>query len=119
MNELPDIRISISKPDLFEAFKMQLKKDFDNCGVSSDFMEKMIPEFDFILNLLSEEIVRIIKNTNDKLTELLYRIDISELQIKKLSKLNPDEAFHQIVAELMIERELQKVVIKQFYKSNE
>ena len=119
MTEWPDIRISISKPDLFEAFKIQLKKDFDNCGVNPDFMGKMIPEFDFILKLLSEEIKKIIKNSNEKLRELLYRIDINELQIKKLSQQNPEASFEVIIAELIIKRELQKVVIKQFYKNNE
>ena len=118
MDNLPDIITSISKPDLFEAFKIQLKKDFDNCGLNSDFMTKLIPDYNFILDLLSKEVSLIIKTSNDKLMELLYRIDISEMQIKKLGIQKPESTFNQIVAELIIKRELQKVVIKQMFKNN-
>lgn len=117
MDNLPDLIKSISKPDLFEAFKVQLKKDFDNCGLSSDFITELIPDFEFILNILCVEINPIGKASNDKLMELLYRIDISELQIKKQSLIRPEASFDQIVAELIIKRELQKVVIKQMFKN--
>jgi hypothetical protein len=118
MKDLPDIRTSISKPGLFGAFKIQLKKDFENCGINSDFSDELIADFDFILQLLSTEVNHIIKTSNDKLTELLYRIDISELQIKKLGSKNPATPFNQIIAELIIKRELQKVVIKQMFRDN-
>jgi hypothetical protein len=50
--------------------------------------------------------------------QLLYRIDISEAQLKRyLSELN--EPYFSVIAELIIKRVLQKVVIRQYYKSNE
>jgi hypothetical protein len=48
---------------------------------------------------------------------LLYRIDVSELQIKKLSREKPENEMNEIMAELIIKRELQKVVIKEHYRN--
>ncbi len=116
MIELPDNFSALTKPDLFEAFKIQLKKDFENSGLNSDFVSKVMPDYGLILQMVAIEVNAVIKQSSTKLNELLYRIDISELQIKKLSKLNPEADFIDIVAELIIKRELQKVVIRQMFK---
>lgn len=118
MSEVPDISSGITKPELFEAFKIQLKKDFENCGLNCDFAEKLVPDYDLIFSTVSKEIDLIIKS-GGKLNELLYRIDISEPQIKKLGKEKTAIDLNGILAELIIKRELQKVVIKEFYKKKE
>lgn len=116
MTELPDNFSALIKPDLFEAFKNQIKKDFENCGLNSDFVSKILPDYALILQIVALEVNSIIKQSSTKLNELLYRIDISELQIKKLSKQKADSDFIDIVAELIIKRELQKVVIREMFK---
>ena len=126
MEELPDLNMGISKPDLFEKFKTQLKKDFENCGLDSGFTENLIPDYDFIFNLVNLEVekinlsaVRHDKSKSNKLNELLYRIDISEMQIKKAFAVNSNTTLNEIIAELIIKRELQKIVIKEHYKSKD
>ncbi len=116
MSELPDNFSALAKPDLFEAFKAQVKKDFENCALNSEFVLKMDPDYGMLLQLIAVEVEVIIKLSSTKLSELLYRIDISERQIKKLSNLKADSDFTDIVSELIIKRELQKVVFKQMYK---
>ncbi len=118
MSEVPDIITGITRPDLFTAFKYQLKKDFENCGLKSDFADGLIADYDLIFSIVSKEINLILK-TGGKLNELLYRIDISEPQIKKLSKEKTNTDLNEVLAELIIKRELQKVVIKEFYKKKE
>jgi hypothetical protein len=51
--------------------------------------------------------------------QLLYLIDISEAQLKKYLTENKKETHFNVIAELIIKRVLQKVVIKQYYKSKE
>lgn len=118
-DELPDINQGILKPDLFEKFKMQLQKDFENCGVDAAFCNTLKAEYDFIFHEIYTEVKRITKSVNSKLNELLYRIDISELQIKKLSKEKPDVELEEVISELIIKRELQKIVYKEFFKKHE
>jgi len=114
MNELPDISSGISKPDLFEKFKLQLQKDFEYCGLNAQFVPALIPDYQSITGSLYTELERIAK-ISGKLSELLYRIDISESQIKKASAVT-SVSFHEVVAELIVKRELQKVIIKEHFK---
>lgn len=117
MEELPDINTGISKPGLFNKFKIQLKKDFENCGLDGAFTDSLIPDFNLILDRVNAEVEKINKATSGKLNELLYRIDISEAQIKKAFNLNPDTTLNTVIAELIIKRELQKIVIKEHFKN--
>jgi hypothetical protein len=48
---------------------------------------------------------------------ILYRIDLSDEQIKKAVNANSSEPFPEIITDLIIRRELQKVVIRNHYKS--
>lgn len=116
---LPDINVGLTKPDLFEKFKIQLKKDFDNCALTSEFCNDLKANNLELIDVLLAQLDIINKKYSGKLNELLYRIDISEHQIKKLSKLNSDKTLNEIIAELIIKRELQKVVYKEFFKKHE
>jgi hypothetical protein len=51
--------------------------------------------------------------------QLLYRVDISEAHLKKYLNEANNENHLSTIAELIIKRVLQKVVIKQYYKLNE
>lgn len=116
-DQLPDINQGISKPDLFEKFKLQLQKDFESCGVNGEFCVSLTANYDSIHTTLMRELSLISKSTTSKINELLYRIDISEQQLKKLSKLKPTEDLNSIIAELIIKRILQKIVYKEYFKS--
>ncbi|MGZ3932163.1 MAG: hypothetical protein ACXVP0_12560, partial [Bacteroidia bacterium] len=100
--------------DLFAAFTAQVKKDFDYCGLNSSFTEGLKADYEHMQLILANELSAINKRRPDKISELLYRIDISELQLKKKSLQRPEAAFEAIVADLIIRRELQKVVIRKF-----
>ncbi|HWY12950.1 MAG TPA: hypothetical protein VN026_16565 [Bacteroidia bacterium] len=115
MEELPDLNTGISKPDLFEKFKIQLRKDFENCGLDPEFTINLIPDYDLIFSVVNLEIEKINKSRSNKLNELLYRIDISEQQIKKAFAANSNSTLNEIISELIIKRELQKIVIKEHY----
>lgn len=51
--------------------------------------------------------------------QLLYRIDISESQVAKAMALEQDKDFTEILTKLIIRRCLQKVLIRNYYKSQE
>ncbi len=117
MEELPDIITGISKPDLFEKFKLQLQKDFEFCGLDGRFAAYLIPDYGSIFNFVHTEVEKLNKNYSSKLNELLYRIDISEMQIKKAFNSNSDTTLNAVIAELIVKRELQKIIIKEHYKN--
>ena len=61
------------------------------------------------LDELAVEINRLILTNFERLVQLLYRIDVSEMKLKILLKENPNEDAGKIIAALMIERQLQKM----------
>ncbi len=103
----------LEKPSLFDKFKTQTHKDFEMSGVleympiiTSNNLNKL--KDDFYHSILKLEL-------SDALKNLLYRIDITELQIKQACLKSPDTALQHVLAELMIKRILQKVVLKELY----
>ena len=114
---LPDISQQLSSSDLFEAFKMQLAKDCQQSNFPNDFVSKLIPDYASIHQSLAHELKRHENKTDFHLQHLLYRVDISEAQLKKYLMAQPHESYFNVIAELIIKRTLQKVVIKRLYKS--
>ncbi|MCD6018545.1 MAG: hypothetical protein K0S53_1666 [Bacteroidetes bacterium] len=109
----PDILHSLEKPGLFEKFKAQVHRDFELAGVI-DFMPAIESnDLDHLKEVFFNSIVKL--EIGNALKNLLYRIDITELQIKQASQKDPGTPLQQILSELMIKRILQKVVLKELY----
>ena len=101
---------ALAKQDIFKAFEMQLRKDFESaaCALPDDFvLEKT---YDLLLKQITRQVKQL--STGNYLQSLLYRIDVSEAQIKKQTQSNANSDFEEIVAELIIKRILQKVILK-------
>jgi hypothetical protein len=109
----------LNKRDLFEAFKLQLTKDFEQSNFNADFVNALEPVYANIHEKIMVELQRSEKGADSNLMQLLYRVDISEVQLKKYLNEATNENHLSAIAELVIKRVLQKVVIKQYYKLNE
>jgi len=72
---------------------------------------QLLSKHEFI-NELASEINQLILTNFERLIQLLYRIDVSELKLKTLLKENPNEDAGKIIATLIIERQLQKIKYK-------
>jgi hypothetical protein len=116
---LPNIQNQLSSKDLFATFKTQLAKDFEQSNFPADFVEAFEPDYASILERIALELQRNENKANFNLMQLLYRIDISEAQLKRHFNKHKSENHYHLIAELIIKRVLQKVVIKQYYKNNE
>jgi hypothetical protein len=103
----------LQKPDLFTKFRIQVQRDFELAGL----LEQLpVMESNNLVTLQNAFLNSILKlELGNALKTLLYRIDITELQIKQASQKNTDMTLQQILAELMIKRILQKVILKELY----
>jgi hypothetical protein len=119
MQNLPDIKNQLSHKDLFDAFKGQLAKDFEQSNFPSDFISALPPDYAAIVEQIAFELQQNEKKTDLNLMQLLYRVDISEAQLKRYLHENKNENYFNVIAALIIKRVLQKVVIKRYYKKNE
>lgn len=111
-----DISTTLSNVDLFQLFKQQLIRDFDLVGLQLLNDKNIQANYEHLLVKLTHIVEDISTKNHSKLMELLYRIDISELQLKKELKTHAEKSMEAVIADLIIKRELQKVVLKQLYK---
>jgi hypothetical protein len=105
----------LQKPDLFEKFKVQLSRDFELCGFADVAPKLVSNNLEHVFQEVLKSVMIIEKKDSASLQNLLYRIDVTELQIKKEAANHSDKNFQQILAELIVKRILQKVILKQQY----
>lgn len=67
--------------------------------------------------LLAEKVNDLLLQDFEKLVSLLYRMDISEPKLRSFLQQNPGTDAGLIIADLMIEREEQKIISRQQFKS--
>lgn len=75
--------------------------------------------FEELTDQLSQKINNLIETDFQKLVFLLYRIDINETKLMNLLKEHPDENAGNIIAELIIERQQQKIKSRQQFKQQD
>lgn len=95
----------------------QLQKDFALADVALD--EYKPSAYENILEKILPYIRYLSENKKEKFLALIYRIDVSEQQIRNALKKDPSVSFEEIVSELIIKRTLQKVVLRKLYASGQ
>lgn len=114
MEEL-DPASHLSNVALFHLFKQQLKKDFEGAGIDAEFTDSISSDFLELKNSLQQQLDSIIRNNT--LSGLLYCVDINEFQIKKYTASNSYLDFDEVIAELIIKRILQKIILKKRFST--
>jgi len=75
--------------------------------------------FDLLKEQLSSHINLLIQTDFQKLVSILYRVDVSESKLKHLLNENPNYDASNIIADLIIERQLQKIKSRQEHHKDE
>jgi len=88
----------------------QLKKDLQSCGISLKIVLSRHYSFDELALLLHDCFMEIGATA---MFNLVYRVDISETQLAK--GMNSPGIDPMKVAEMIIKRELQKVILRKMY----
>ena len=104
--------------DLIKDTANQIIKDFDMFGMEVKFSGNVYNAYEELFEQIEPHIHQLINSNQQKFMGILYRIDLSDEQIKKAVHENSSESFSSIVTDLIIKRELQKVVIRNHYKQS-
>ena len=100
------------KTELYQRLVLQLNKDFRFANIYFEVEEDIAPEA--LIKLLHETVFRLIQTNFSEYLNLLYIIDVSEIQIKKLDGSDALKLSEQVVF-LILKREWQKVWFKHQY----
>ena len=115
--DLIKINDTIIANEFLKETTFQLKKDFLNIGVDFD-IQKPVQNYKQLFSFASNLVNTLNEHDPKRILNLLYRIDLpeekvqSEMQITSLT-------FSEVLAELIVKRELQKVIIKNYYSKPE
>ena len=102
--------------ELFALFCTQLKKDFEGAGLNGDFADRIPRQFDELALSLVRELEPI--TGKPSLAALLYRVDISEQQIREYQGQRQELSFVEVLSELIIKRVLQKIILKRKFSGS-
>lgn len=95
----------------------QVKKDFGMFGLDIDFPLNFQMAYDDLFRHVVYHIDRLLMGNLQKLGALLYQIDISERSILDAWQEHPQYTKAEVITELLIYRELKKVLFRNYYKN--
>jgi hypothetical protein len=118
MQNLPALSSFHSNIDYIERTVAQLQKDFGYYGFDLEFdlAQGDGTPYEILYNQVHPIIEELVDYQYTRLLPVLYRIDISEDQIKATQTMNTEERVSETITSLILTRELQKVVIREHFK---
>lgn len=95
----------------------QIIKDFAEFGIDIRFSGDTDGAYQELFNQLEYHIRGILQGKQDTFFHMLYRIDVSDKSIKRSIALHPDETLESVLADVIIQRELKKVLLRYYFKT--
>lgn len=114
-----DLKQYYKRLDLIRQTAEQIKKDFELFNISISFSGDPEHAYPELFNQIKPEIERLLSGNYNTLLQLLYRIDVSEKHLAEAMQNMNRHAMAVVITELVIQRELQKVLIRNAYKNED
>ncbi|MBT4217769.1 MAG: hypothetical protein HOE25_04275 [Flavobacteriales bacterium] len=114
---LEEINNSIEKNSFLNETVEQLEKDFLMVGVNFD-VPKPVLSYSSLFNFTIHLVDALQEKDSQKILNLLYRIDLSEEVVKNEMK-QTDLSFTEMISEMIVKRELKKVIMYYYYSNLE
>lgn len=102
------------RPEILDETAQQIVKDFGLVGVRIEFFRNPQTSGELYSRILPV-IERMQSEDPNKFFSLMYRIDISETQVRKTVEGSKDRSFSEVVTQMILERELQKVLTRKSF----
>lgn len=118
----PDLSASAIKKyrddkKIIEQTAKQIVKDFALFGLDINFSENVDYSWQEIFVELEKQIRYLLEINSAKILSLLYQIDIPEEKIIEKADLENDRNLSDVVSEMIMERELKKVLTRLYFKN--
>tara|TARA_B110000003_G_C16615916_1_gene521284 strand:- start:1352 stop:1708 length:357 start_codon:yes stop_codon:yes gene_type:complete len=114
---LEEVNNSIEKNSFLNETVEQLEKDFLMVGVNFD-VPKPVLSYSSLFNFTIHLVDVLHEKDSQKILNLLYRIDLSEEVVKNEMK-QTDLSFTEMISEMIVKRELKKVIMYYYYSNLE
>ncbi len=111
-----DIELYKNKSEIISQTVKQVQKDFGMFGFDVTFSGVAELAYEEMFRQLSVYVTQLIENDYHKLASLLYHIDLGEDKISLASEQHPEWGVADIITELVIHRELKKVLMRNYFR---
>jgi hypothetical protein len=114
---LSELSAYYSRTDLLEKVVLQLKKDFNWFSIEITFKGGLESPYQELYNQILPLIEELLNEDYPKLMAMLYRIDLEEEFLTRKLKENSHVDTDEVITDLILKRELQKVIIRELYRN--
>ncbi len=104
----------VSRKEFWMEVNEQLNKDF-NYAFSIKLDETSALDGEHVAEIFVKELEKQLPSFTPRLSEILYRVDVPEEQLKSLENVSSD-IYYRCLAEMILKRIILKVVIRKSYK---
>lgn len=112
-----NIEDHLDKEEIILATIQQIMKDFGMFGLEISFSGEIKNAYNEIREQLTQQVEGLFQVNVSKLYAVLYQVDISNKAIETAQKNMPNLSLIEVVSHKIIERELQKVLMRRYFSS--
>lgn len=105
------------KKQVLEITKI-ISTDFDKAGISSLISKENFDSLEGLKKHLTRKIGDLLDSNYEKLINILYRIDVNEEKLNELFGNKNREPIPAKLADLIIERQLEKIYLRNMYRKD-
>jgi len=107
----------LNQAEIVQETAEQIMKDFGMFGVEITFSGNTNKAYDELHRQLIDQIGTLLERNYDLLLSVLYQVDITDREIAKTERELPEYSHIEIVAHTVIVRDLKKVLLRRYFKS--
>lgn len=97
---------------------LQIIKDFNRFGIEVQFPDDLRLAYTDLFAQLSPIIRDLLTSSHTTLYSLLYTIDLNEHSVAKGITEMQDMEMYEVISHLLLERELKKVITREYFSRN-
>jgi len=112
------IKKSRNDREIVRKTALQVIRDFNRFGIEIKFPGDLRMAYDELYAQLSPIIQELLNTNLSTVYSILYTVDLNEYKIKKGVAEMPDLELHEVISHLLLDRELRKVLTRDFFSRN-
>ncbi|MGQ1890389.1 hypothetical protein ACT29H_08080 [Thermophagus sp. OGC60D27] len=106
------------REELIEETIRQIIKDFSEFDLDIRFPGSDDDYYGHLFQQMQKHVTHLLLHHREKLFNLLYRIDLEVSDVDSYQKQMPEVPFEPLLTELIIHRELKKVITRDFFRQS-
>ena len=106
----------MEEKELYPEVLEKVSRDFSTNRTNIEVVDDYSKDIEALKNHLSQKVAEMMEKDFDRFLNNMYRIDVSEIRVKQILKESSFGSIPEKLAELIIERQVQRIKTQRLYK---